>query len=202
MPVLVGCPTCDLVQRLAEPSSGTVAACARCGGRLGRRRRNSLARTVALSLAALAFYAPANLFPILEMDLYGAHSENTVWQGCVALYEHGDRLVALVVFVASMVTPALKLLGLFFLAATAAVGSRRWQRGRTRIYRLVEAVGPWAMLDVFLVAILVALVKLGQLATVVPGPGLIAYTALVVLTLLATASFDPALIWQPRNART
>ena len=196
------CHTCGLVQRLAELPPGTVAECARCGATLGGYKRNSLARTAAFSLAALLFYAPANLHPVLKMDLYGAHSENTVWQGCVALFEHGEKLVALVVFVASILSPVLKLLGLFFLVATTALGSTRWQRGRTWIYKTVEVIGPWAMLDVFLVAILVALVKLGELATVLPGRGLIAFTAVVVLTIMASTSFDPALIWQARDRRS
>jgi paraquat-inducible protein A len=199
---LVACPLCGVVQRLAEMPPGTAAECVRCGTTLGHRRPNSLARTAAFSLAALVLYAPANLYPILAMDLYGAYSENTVWQGCVALFEHGDALVAVVVFVASMLSPVLKLLGLLFLTTTTALGSRRWPRGRTRVFRAVEVIGPWAMLDVFLVAILVALVKLGQLATVIPGPGLIAFTGVVVLTLLASSSFDPALIWQPRDTRS
>jgi paraquat-inducible protein A len=199
---LVVCHTCGLVQRRAETPPGTVAECARCGAALGGHKRHSLARTAAFSLAALVFYAPANLYPIVEMDMYGAHSETTVWQGCVALFEHGDTLVALVVFVASILSPVLKLLALFLLVGMAAIGSTRWRRGRTWIYRSVEVMGPWAMLDVFLVAVLVALVKLGQLATVIPGRGLIAFTAVVVLTIIASTSFDQTLIWQPRNARS
>jgi paraquat-inducible protein A len=199
---LVVCPTCALVQRVTELPAGTVAECARCGATVRTHKRNSLARTAAFSLAALLFYAPANLYPILEMDLYGAHSENTVWQGCVALWKQGETLVAIVVVVASILSPVLKLLGLAFLAATTAIGSTRWRRGRTWTYKTLEVIGPWAMLDVFLVAILIALVKLGQIATVLPGRGLIAFAAVVVLTILASTSFDQALIWRAREARS
>jgi paraquat-inducible protein A len=202
VPRLIACHTCGLVQRLPGLAPGTVAECARCGTTLRGHRRYSLARTAALSLAALVFYAPANLYPVLRMDLYGRHSENTVWQGCQALLEQGETVVALVVFVASILSPVLKLLGLFFLVGTTALGSSRWRRGRTWTYRTVEVIGPWAMLDVFLVAILVALVKLGQLATVLPGRGLIAFAAVVVLTILASWSFDPMLIWQARDGQS
>jgi len=99
------------------------------------------------------------------------------------------------VFLASIVIPLLKLLGLAFLVASVKFGSGRRLRGRTRIFQFIDAVGPWAMLDVFLLAILVALVKLGDLARVVPGPGLVAFTCVVVLTMLASQSFDPKLIW-------
>jgi paraquat-inducible protein A len=198
---VVACETCGLVQRLEEPGPGLVAECARCGARLADHRPNSLARTGAFSLAALCFYVPANVFPILRMDLYGIHSENTVWEGCKTLFQRGEILVAVVVFLASLVIPFLKLLGLFFLVVTTRLGSRRWRPVRTWIYRAIDLVGPWAMLDVFLLAILVALVKLGELATVLPGPGLFAFAAVVVLTILASGSFDPTLIWADRGRR-
>jgi paraquat-inducible protein A len=100
-----------------------------------------------------------------------------------------------------MVIPFLKLVGLFFLVTTAALGSPRQRPARTWIYRAIDVVGPWAMLDVFLLSVLVALVKLGELATVFPGPGLLAFTAMVVLTILASSSFDPRLIWMDRGRR-
>jgi paraquat-inducible protein A len=198
---VVACETCGLVQRLEGLGPGLVAECARCGAALADHRPDSLARTAAFSLAALIFYVPANIFPILEMDLYGVHSENTVWEGCQTLFQRGEILVALVVFMASLVIPALKLLGLFFLVVTTRRGSNCRRPVRTWIYHAIDRVGPWAMLDVFLLAILVALVKLGELATVIPGPGLLAFTAVVVLTILASSSFDPALIWADRGDR-
>jgi paraquat-inducible protein A len=160
-----------------------------------------LSRTAAYSLAALILYIPANIYPILRMDLYGAHTENTVWEGSKALFEKGEILVATIVFLASMVIPFLKLLGLFYLVVTTRFRSGRRRSERTWIYRALDVIGPWAMLDVFLLAMLVALVKLGELATVLPGRGLLAFTAVVVLTILATASFDPALIWDEGTAR-
>ncbi|MGH7414843.1 MAG: paraquat-inducible protein A [Candidatus Rokuibacteriota bacterium] len=195
----VACKTCGLVQRLGELGPGMVAECARCGSRLARHKANSLGRTAAFSLAALTLYIPANIYPILHMNLYGVRSESTVWDGCRALFEHGELLVAVIVFLASMVIPVLKLLGLFFLVITAALGSGRRRPERTWIYRAIDVIGPWAMLDVFLLSVLVALVKLGELATVLPGPGLLAFTAMVVLTILASSSFDPRLIWADRG---
>jgi paraquat-inducible protein A len=135
------------------------------------------------------------------MNLYGVYSQNTVWDGCRALFEQGEILVAVVVFLASMLIPFLKLVGLFFLVTTAALGSPRQRPARTWIYRAIDVIGPWAMLDVFLLSVLVALVKLGELATVLPGPGLLAFTAMVVLTILASSSFDPRLIWMDRGRR-
>jgi paraquat-inducible protein A len=116
----------------------------------------------------------------------------------VSLAQHDQWGVAIVVFMASLVIPLLKLAGLFFLVVTTASRTGRNLRWRSGLYKFIDTIGPWAMLDVFLLAILVALVKLGQLATVVPGPGLVAFTGVVVLTMLASAAFDPQLIWEPK----
>jgi paraquat-inducible protein A len=197
MDTTVACETCGLVQRLEDLRPGMIAECARCAQRLRTYPVNSLSRTAAFTLAALIFYVPANIYPILRMELYGMHSENTVFEGARALFAHGERFVALIVFLASMVIPLLKLLGLLYLVATVKLRSRGRPRGRTWVYRAIDVMGPWAMLDVFLLAILVSLVKLGELATVLPGDGLLAFTGVVVFTILATASFDPTLIWAP-----
>lgn len=189
------------MQRTEASGPGAVAECARCGSIVAGRSSHSLGRTAAFSLAALVFYVPANIYPILRMEYYGAYSESTVWDGCVKLFQQGQWPVAAVVFAASILIPLFKLLGLFFLVITAKRKSARRRKERTRVYRIIEAVGPWAMLDVFLLSVLVALVKLEQLATVRPGPGLLAFAAVVVLTILASASFDPRAIWEePEDA--
>ena len=191
------CRSCDLTIHIGELAPGAKAACPRCGSKVSERKRDSLQRTLALSLAALVLYVPANIYPILRMEFYGAYSESTVWDGCVRLFQDGMWFVAVIVFMASILIPLLKLLGLFFLVTTAR--STRWRRERTRVYQLIDVIGPWAMLDVFLLAILVAVVKLEQLATILPGPGIIAFAAVVILTILASQSFDPRLIWDARK---
>lgn len=199
METVIACKTCGLVQRMEKLEPGTAAECCRCGSIVGKGRVDSLGRTAAFSLAALIFYVPANIYPILRMNFYGAYSESTVWDGCVRLFQDDQWFVAAIVFLASIVVPLFKLLGLFFLVITARFKSMRWQQERTWIYTIIDVIGPWAMLDVFLLAVLVALVKLDQLATILPGPGLLAFTTMVVLTLFASASFDPKLIWAERD---
>lgn len=195
MSELMRCPVCDLLQRVEQPGMGRTAYCPRCGARMWQRKKNSLHRTAAFSLAALILYVPANIYPILRMDYYGAYSESTVWDGCVRLFRDGMWPVAIIVFLASILIPLFKLLGLFFLVVSAK--SMKRQKERTRVFRFIEVIGPWAMLDVYLLAVLVAVVKLEQLATVLPGPGLLAFSAVVVFTILASACFDPRLIWDP-----
>lgn len=195
MRIAIACTTCGQVQHLPALAPGSVAECSRCGARIGARTHGSLERTAALTLAALVFFVPANAYPILRMDFHGAYSESTVWDGCVKLFQQGQWLVAAIVFLASMAIPFTKLLGLFYLSGAALRGSPIGARERARVHRFMVLIGPWAMLDVFLLAVLVALVRLEQIATVLPGPGLFAFAAVVVLTILASASFDPKLLW-------
>lgn len=195
MEAAIACQTCGLVQTVKELKLGTTAQCCRCRSTIRTSKINSLQRTAAFSLAAAILYVPANIYPILRMHYYGAYSESTIWDGCVNLFKDNQWLVAGIVFLASIIIPIIKLLGLFFLVITTKTKSIKWRQQRTWIYKSIEVIGPWAMLDVFLLSILVALVKLQQIATVLPGRGLVAFTGVVVLTILASASFDPKLIW-------
>jgi paraquat-inducible protein A len=200
---VVACPVCALLQRVEPGGRGQMYECVRCGAFLGGApERDSLHLTAALTLAALVLYVPANLYPILLMYWSGAYSESTVWDGVVALAKSNQWFVAIVVFLASIVIPLFKLLSLFYLVASAQLRSPALPRLRTRLWRFVDIVGPWAMLDVFLLAVLVSLVKLRDLATVLPGIGLTAFCGVVVLTILASSTFDPRLIWttSPKRA--
>ncbi len=194
---MVSCDTCGLVQAVEPLAPGMAAECIRCGSFLAARRSTgSLHVTAALSLAALVLYVPANIYPMMKMYLHGAYSESTVWDGIKLLMDHGEWAVAVIVFLASMVIPLVKLAGLFSLVVTSRLNWGRRLCGRTHLYKFIDAIGPWAMLDVFLLAVLVAVVKLSGWAQILPGPGLLAFTAMVVLTMLASAAFDPKLIWQ------
>ena len=190
----MACNVCGLVQRVEGLAPGYQARCARCESTLREAHRaESRIVTAALSLAALFLYVPANIYPILRMQYLGKFSENTVWDGAVKLFQDGMWFVAIIVFLASILVPLLKLLGLFLLVLP--IRARLGKTTLTRIYKTICVIGPWAMLDVFLLSVLVALVKLGDFATVVPGPGIGAFTGVVVLTLLASSSFDPRVIW-------
>ena len=195
-PDVLSCNTCGLRQLVEPLPPGASAECVRCGSFLVSGARGSLHATAAFAVAALILYVPANVYPIMRMHFYGAYSESTVWDGVVSLAQHNQWFVAAVVFLASIAIPLLKLSVLLYLVAGTKLGFGRRLRTRVRIYRFVDAIGPWAMLDVFLLAVLVALVKLGTIATILPGPGLVAFASVVVFTMLASASFDPKLIWR------
>lgn len=170
-------------------------ACQRCGATLHARIPNSIQRTMALAVAAGVLYLPANLLPIMVTSQFGRSSENTIIGGVVRLLEMGSYPVAIVILVASVLIPLGKLAALGLLCWAVTHGRDTSPRQRTTLYRITELVGKWSMVDVFVVAVLVALVQMGGIMQVKPGAAALAFAGVVVLTMLAAESFDPRLIW-------
>lgn len=194
---LRGCHTCGLVHRVRCPLEG--ARCLRCHAPLHLHAGLRLQRCWAYLAAAAVLYVPANLMPVMSTtSVVMGSGTHTILGGIVELWEVGSWELALIVFIASIVVPMLKMASLALLAWTAGRASAWRQPERTRLFRLVEAVGHWSMLDVLVVVLLVAMVRFGPLGTVQPEPGLLAFGAVVVLTMLAAGAFDPRLIWNPR----
>lgn len=189
---LVSCHDCDLLVRLSGDEPGPT--CPRCRARLHPRKIDSVGRCWALLFAAALLYVPANLLPIMTTTSLGASQSDTILSGIVYLFET-DWPLAVVVFVASVMVPVVKLVVLAFLLWSVQSGSRWRPVDRTRLYRITEAIGPWSMVDVYVVTILVALVRLQALASVEAEPGAVFFAAVVVLTIFAAESFDPRLIW-------
>jgi len=187
---LIGCTSCGLVSQAREGN-----LCPRCFSRLARRKKRSLARTLALVIAAFVLYIPANLLPVMTVDYYGQGTPNTILSGVAELASAGMWPLAALVFFASITVPVLKLAGLVLLMVSARRGWAGRLHDRTRLYRLIDAIGRWSMIDVFMISILVGLVRLGLLASVHPEAGAVAFAAVVVLTLFAAESFDPRLMW-------
>lgn len=186
----IGCDTCGLVSRAAPGMP-----CPRCGYRLHHRKPQSLQRSCAFAFAALILYIPANTYPVLTVIKLGYSYPSTILGGARELVEYGMWPLAALVFFASVAVPVLKLIGLAILLFTTYRGSTNRLRDRTILYRIVDAVGRWSMIDIFMESILVALVQFGKIATVYPGPGAIAFAAVVILTMLASHNFDPRLMW-------
>lgn len=195
---VLGCPSCLLACRI--PATGadgpaTALCCPRCGATLHGRRPRSAARCQALLLAAAILYAPANLLPIMRTELIGGVQRDTIMSGVAYLWTSGAWLLAALVFFASVMVPLLKLISLAFLLATVRGRSRFAAMPRLRLYRLLEFVGRWSMLDIYVVTLLAALVRIRTMATISVEAGAVAFGAVVVLTMLATLQFDPRLIW-------
>jgi paraquat-inducible protein A len=196
--MLYDCHACKAMvgQRIIE-SQGH---CPRCGAEIHTRTPNSLQKTAALTAAAVLLYIPANLFNIMKYDELGVNYDSTIIGGIVDLAHHGLWLLALIVLVASVIVPIAKLIMLSFLVWSVHTRMIRGARARVTVYRLTELVGRWSMVDVYVVTLLTAAVQFGVIGQVAPGPALLPFAAVVVLTMLAAETFDQRLIWDPVDA--
>lgn len=190
---LACCHSCNLLCKIG--AHGADSRCPRCGAHLHLRKPDSIARTWAYLIAAMIAYIPANLLPMMHTSsLFGGQSD-TIMSGVVYLWTSGSWPLAVVVFVASVLVPLLKIMALLFLVVSVQMRSTWQPQQRTQLYRVVELIGRWSMLDIYVIAILVALVHFQGLMMIQAGPAAIAFGAVVVLTIFAAMSFDPRLIW-------
>jgi paraquat-inducible protein A len=196
---LIGCPCCGKVCRFNIDGTGR---CQRCGGRVWVRKPASLSRTWALLLAASICALGAYAYPVMTVSRLGRGEPMTIIAGMIELAAIGWWPIAIVVFVASILIPLFKLIALASMLVSVHRRSIRALRHRTSVYRFVEAIGRWSMIDIFMVSILTALVQFGFLGTIHPDVGALAFAAVVVLTMLAAYSFDPRLMWDAAEQRT
>ncbi|MFI8482865.1 paraquat-inducible protein A [Pseudomonas sp. NPDC078700] len=169
--------------------------CPRCGGRVHARRPNSLLQTWALLITSAILYIPANMLPIMRVSSLGSGQSDTIMSGVIELVNYGMYPIAAVVFIASILVPTFKLVGIGLLLYSVQRRQPMSARQRMLMYRFIEWIGRWSMLDIFVIAILVTVVKFGTLATIEPGWGAVAFASVVILTMLAALTFDPRLIW-------
>lgn len=173
--------------------------CERCGESFSPKASASRKLTLAFSLTALILYLPANIFPFMTVELYGNRKSSTIWSGIVSLADSGSYAIAIIIFAASLLIPFLKLAILFFL--TLPPTSFRQQRFKMKLYHVVESIGRWSMLDIFLLAVLVAVMKLSPWTNVEPGVGSVMFALVVIFTMLASATFDPSFLWEKKFER-
>ena len=194
---LVMCHTCGTLCR--QPSETARYSCPLCGAKTHQRKPHSLLLAWLYTLAATLLYIPANTLPMMvTRDFTGAQSD-TIFSGILYLWANGSAHLAVIVFIASIAVPTAKLMALYYLLISVQTQPPRLRHQRATLYRLLEFVGRWSMLDIFVVAILAALVNFPGVARVEAGPGAAAFGAVVTLTLIATQCFDPRLIWDNRN---
>ncbi len=186
---LVTCRSC------ARVWPGQTETCARCGANLSSRDALSLQRVMAWWLAGVVCYIPANLYPMLVTETPTERLDSTIIGGALEIARHGDFGIALIVLIASVVIPITKFLAISYLVLSVQLRSRKTLMGRMRLFEVIEFIGRWSMIDVFVVAILSALVQLSVVASVQPGPASLAFALSVIFTMFAAKSFDPRLIW-------
>jgi paraquat-inducible protein A len=192
---LVNCDCCGLLQQFQSIQPHQQLHCRRCGSTLHYRHPQSIAKSWALSLAALVMLIPANLYPIMTVSDFRGQSQDTIMSGIIYLVQSGQYPIAAVVFIASIAVPFLKLAGMALLLIATQRHRRLSARQCTLLFRMVEFIGRWSMLDLFVIAILMALVNLDPLAKIGAGPAATAFLSAVILTMLAAMNFDPRLLW-------
>ena len=192
------CVHCGQSQLLPKIPIGCRATCVRCNETLRQHAPRGVQRTIALSLAALVLYIPSNTLPILSISQMGHRSESTIWSGVVELWQTGTPGIAVLVFLCSILIPLFKILGLLYLCTSYQIHS---PRKYSSILRFISVIGRWSMLDVFLVAIFVAIVKLGTFASIQTELGIVAFSGVVVLTMLASTNFEPKLLWLQQDVK-
>ncbi|MEJ5058929.1 MULTISPECIES: paraquat-inducible protein A [unclassified Pseudomonas] len=193
------CHSCEMVCDMTNDPH----ECERCGAPLHRRKTNSLIRTWAYMITALVFYIPANLLPVMNTKMVGNGADSTIMSGVLEFWEAGAWDIALIIFIASIAVPGIKFAALTVLLVTVQRDSQWALRQRSQMYRFVELIGYWSMLDVIVVALVASLVKFQALADIEPRPGILFFGLVVVFTMLSAMSFDPRLIWdkKPDKAR-
>lgn len=193
---LANCHVCGKLTNIS------VVHCPRCGTRLRFRKPDSIQRTVALVITACILYIPANVLPIMYTDQLGKEYQATIIYGVIEFWEGGSYLIASVIFLASIFIPMTKIVTLFWLCWSVSKKSVTKQKQRTKIYGITEFIGRWSMIDVFVVAITVALIHLGGILTIRPGAAALAFAGVVIVTMIAARSFDPRLIWDATETQS
>ncbi|QQZ41259.1 paraquat-inducible protein A [Pseudomonas sp. SK3(2021)] len=191
-----GILVCNECHELNRQEPGTdEQTCTRCGALVHARRPNSIMRTWALLITAAILYIPANVLPIMTVTSLGQGDPSTIMSGVVQLVQHGMIPIAAVVFIASILVPTFKLVGIALLLFSVQRHQPLSAQQRILMYRFIEFIGRWSMLDIFVIAILVAVVNFGRLASIEANLGAVAFASVVILTMLAAVTFDPRLIW-------
>ncbi len=193
------CPQCHkLNEYIAGTKNKRKIECVRCHGKFYQRKPYSLQYTLAWNFAALIAFIPANLYPIMVVYSLGIGDPSTILSGIGKFVDQGLYPIAVIIFTASIIVPLLKIIGLFLLVYRVHTGVRLRPDKHSKLYRVLEFLGPWSMLDVFVVALLVAVVELGFVTSVAAGPAINYFTLTVIFTMIAANSFDPRLLWDKK----
>jgi len=194
------CPQCHKLNSLpGEPAKRAKIQCLRCHGFFYQRKPHSLQYTLAWNIAALIAFIPANLYPIMIIYPLGIGEPSTILSGIGQFVDLGLYPIAVIIFTASIIVPLLKIIGLFLLVYRVHTGVRLRPDKHSKFYHLLEFLGPWSMLDVFVVTLLVAVVELGFVTSVAAGPAINYFTLTVIFTMIAANSFDPRLLWDKKH---
>lgn len=198
-PALIACHECDLLQREAALPPGGKAVCPRCGATLYTRHRDTVERTLALTVAAAVLFVIGNAFPVVSMEIQGQRTDALVWEGAWRLYQEGEPLVGALVFLTAFVFPLVQIAGMLAILIPLRLGVT--PRYLVPMFRTVEQAKPWSMVEVFMLGVLVSLVKLAHMATVIPGAGMWSFFALIIVLAWASSTLDAHEVWRRLETR-
>ena len=194
MDSLIACHECDLIHRMIEPPTKGAAHCIRCDAVLYKHKPNSLERTLAFAVAGLILFILANSFPFLGLKIGAQVRETTLITGINELYVQGMRVISILVLITTVLAPLIQMLCMFYVLLPLKFG--RVPKGLPRVFRFLNSVLPWSMMEVFMVGILVSVVKLAKMAKIIPGVSLYSFLALIFILAAMNVSLDSHLIWQ------
>ena len=191
---LIACHECDLLHNMRPLRGGGPAKCTRCGAVLYRDLPDSLDRTLLLTITGVILFVLANVYPFMTFKLSGREQDNTLFAGVRELYNEGFWELAILVFACSILFPAIRLGGMLYVLIPLRYKRLPWKCAS--VFRWLETMVPWAMMEVYMLSVLVAIVKLSELATIVPGIALYAFSALILVTAWSGATLDPRIVWE------
>ena len=183
----------------AEKIEANGLVCPVCGCIVHQRKKNSIEKTWAFTLTAILFYIPANILPIMDIEMFSGASSNTILGGVRELLNNKMYFVGIIVFIASFIVPLFKIVTLLYLLITIKIRNRFTRRRKTVLYHIVEIIGKWSMLDVYVITIMAGLVNMGYIIKIKGDMGAVFFGATVVMTMLASKSFDTRLIWDKKG---
>jgi len=199
---LIACSVChQLLKYSPKKDKNTILCCPRCKSKVQSRRHNSIQQTWALVIASIIFIIPANLLPMMHVDTFAGSQSDTIMSGVIYFIQSGSWPIALVIFVASIFVPVLKIMILLYLLISVQLGSCKRHRQRKRLYVLTEFIGRWSMVDIYVVAVMVALVYFKGITTIHAGTGANYFMLVVICTMVAAMRFDPRLIWDIKECK-
>ncbi len=191
---LIACHECDLMQRVGTLPEGSTATCVRCGAILHKRKPNSIERTLAFALSGLILFGVTNAFPFLSLKIGAQVQETKLITGILELHKSGMSEIAFLVFFTTILVPFLQLTGILYVVLSVRFG-RLYPKFR-RVFRYINLLQPWGMMEVFMLGILVSIVKLAKMAKIIPGNSIFAFFALIVVIAAAISSLDMHLVWE------
>lgn len=190
----IACHECDLIHKIVMLAHGQSAKCTRCGAVLYRQKRDSIDRSLNFTVAGLILFGLSNAFPFMTIEIEGRRQQNSLISGAVEFWQSGFEFLAALVFVMSVLLPLVTLLGMLHVLLPIRLNRRPWRLAP--IFRILVTMRPWAMMEVYMLGVLVALVKLADFATVIPGISLYSFVALIIVTAAASAALDPRIVWE------